>query len=222
MPAGMNRRCLLAGTFAVLAAGVLPVPIALAEVAIGRVSVLLGEAWRETAGDAQPLQPGAAIRRQDRLITGAESRLEIVFAEGSVLTVGPLSRVEVQRFAPPGTADAAAEAIIALVAGILKVAVNDAADWDSFQVETSTAVASVRGTEWVMEETPDGSAVLVLAGQVAVRGKGAAGDAGESESTAVIVAAGEGTDVAAGAMPTPPKIWGEKRRLATLARVALP
>jgi len=186
---------------------------------VGRVSALLGEAWRQGSGDAVPLQPGDRVAEGDHLVTGANSRLEVRFDEGSVLTVGPLSRVEIARFAPPGAgaADPVADALLRLVEGILKVAVAEGAAWEAFEVETSTAIASVRGTEWIVEESAKVTAVFVLSGAVGVRSRTLPAPAG-----AVMLQAGEGTDVAPGAPPTPPKVWGAARRDAAIARVSLP
>ena len=64
-------------------------------------------------------------------------------------------------------------------------------------------MASVRSTEWLVESTAKGTGVLSLAGEVTVRGLAGG---------VVVLRPGEGTDVAPGAPPRPPAIWGEARR----------
>jgi hypothetical protein len=202
---------------------------------VGRVAVLLGSAQRATVGSPVALQAGAGVREGDEITTAADSRMEIAFVDGSLLTLGPDSRVVIRRYAPD---DTVAQAVILLVAGILKVAVGEGVIWQSFEVETETAVASVRATQWIMQSGAEGSAVFVIEGQVAVTAKlaPAAGplpvpgpppskDQPATEPAAVggvVLAPGQGTDVPAGALPTPPKAWGEARREAALARVAIP
>ncbi len=78
-----------------------------------------------------------------------------------------------------------------------------------FQVQTPHAVASVRGTVWAVEVTPERSSVLVQAGAVAVNRPGEA---------AVRLGPGEGVDVAPGGGPLEVKRWGQERAANLLAR----
>ena len=229
MALAIDRRSALALAGGVGLAASLPRRAA-ASVDVGRVAVLLGEAHRRTVGGPLALQAGAGVREGDEIATGPGSRMEIAFVDGSLLTLGPESRVTIRHYAPD---DSVAQALILLVAGILKVAIGEGVIWQTFEVETETAVASVRATEWIMEAGADGSAVVVIAGQVAVQPKlppapGPAPSQGgqpsqpSADAGSVVLAPGEGTDVVAGAPPTPPKTWGPARRDAALARVAIP
>lgn len=148
----------------------------------------------------------------DTIATGDDGRIDMRFADGSLLTVGPSSRVQVSRYAPDAPAGQV-EALFSLLQGIVKMAVGAAQRWDRFSVETETSVATVRGTEWLMEAAKDSSAVFVLRGEVAVESRAAVGGA-------VTLLPGEGSDVAAGAAPTAPKLWGAKRRFNALRRVS--
>jgi len=237
MPLPIDRRGALGLTAG--AGLVLALPrAASAALEVGRVAVLLGSAQRATVGSPVALQAGAGVREGDEITTGADSRMEIAFVDGSLLTLGPESRVVIRRYAPDGTV---AQALILLVAGILKVAIGEGVIWQSFEVETETAVASVRATEWIMQTGAEGSAVFVIEGQVAVTPKlspvpgpqpvpGPPGPAPSKEEQAtepesaggVVLAPGQGSDIPAGALPTPPKAWGEARREAALSRVAIP
>ncbi len=238
MPLLLDRRAWLALT---AAAGLTGAFVARSPAAteVGRVAVLLGQAVRHAASGPMPLQPGGGVAAGDEVETLADSRLEIAFIDGSSLVLGPETRVQIAQFAP---ADGVAQALILLVAGVVKVAVGDAITWQTFQVETETAIASVRGTEWVMQQTPEGSAVLVLEGRVEVTPRqpptptvapGPSQDEHKQEKSdpldqksgtggPTILEPGEGTDVAPGAFPTLPKVWGDKRREAVLALVSLP
>lgn len=234
MPVPKTRREALA-----LAAGAASLLTAAGEAAsasleVGRVAILLGQAHRSTVGGPLALQAGAGVRQGDEIATGFDSRLELVFVDGSALTLGPDTRVVIKHYAPQ---DGAAQALLLLVAGIVKVTIGSGVTWQSFEVRSETAVASVRATQWIMEATPEGSAVLVLEGQVEVAALGAAvpppspAPSRSDESPAqpsgsgadgVVLAPGEGTDVKPGAGTTPPKVWGPARRDAALARVAIP
>jgi ferric-dicitrate binding protein FerR (iron transport regulator) len=179
---------------------------------VAQVVRVRGHVTRTGSAGEGLLTAGAPVAIGDAVVTAAEAKADLRFTDGSLLTVGPSSRVEIARYAPdaPG---GQAEALLSLLSGIIKLIVNDDARWSRFAVESETAVASVRGTEWLVEATKDSTAVFVLRGSVEVASRGA-------EAGAVIVGPGQGTDVAAGAAPTLPKLWGAKRRFAALARVS--
>lgn len=80
-----------------------------------------------------------------------------------------------------------------------------------FQILTPTAIASVRGTEYVVDAAADTSSVFVISGAVNVVARGT--DAG------VVLRSGEGTDVPAGASELRAIRWGQGRVDALLARV---
>lgn len=238
MPLLLDRRAWLALTAAAGLTGAF-VGRSPAAVEVGRVAVLLGKAVRHAAGGPQPLQPGGGVAAGDEIETLKDSRLEVAFIDGSSLVLGPETRVQIAQFAPE---DGVAQALILLVAGVVKVAVGDAIIWQTFQVETETAIASVRGTQWVMQQTAEGSAVLVLEGRVEVTPRqlptptvapGPSQDNHKQEKSdplaeksgtggPTILEPGEGTDVVPGGFPTLPKVWGDSRRDAVLALVSLP
>jgi ferric-dicitrate binding protein FerR (iron transport regulator) len=79
----------------------------------------------------------------------------------------------------------------------------------SFQIQTPHAVASVRGTTWAVDVTPQQTSVFVQEGAVAVRKISAA--------PTVVLASGEGVDV----QPDQPLVvrrWGRERAWRLLAR----
>ena len=78
-----------------------------------------------------------------------------------------------------------------------------------FQVQTPHAIASVRGTVWAVEATPERSSVFVQTGTVSVRRPG---------GPAVTLGAGDGVDVPAGSGPLQVNRWGAERAAGFLAR----
>jgi hypothetical protein len=179
--------------------------------AIGHISRIKGLVTIMRDGEALTLGVGREIEVADTLRTGLDGRAEITFSDASVLTVGPDSEVAVSFFAPEA---AQATALLDLISGIIRVTVNKATAWGRFEVRTTTAVASVRGTEYLVEALPDKSAVFVTEGRVAVSSRAGAGT--------VILRAGQGVDVPKDKVPLVVKTWGAKRRDAALARVTFP
>ncbi|QEX22200.1 hypothetical protein FRZ61_21300 [Hypericibacter adhaerens] len=207
---GMDRRSLLRTLLAVVGCGAMSRPLASAEPA-GQVVRTQGQVTKMAGtGAAVPLGPDAPVAVGDTIVTADGAKVDLRFVDGSLLTVGPSSRVEIARYAPAASGGRG-EALLSLLNGIIKLIVDEGGRWNRFAVGTETAIASVRGTEWLVDAAPGKTGVLVLQGAVQVVGR----VAGRS----VTLGPGQGTDVAAGAAPTPPKIWGAARRDAAVARV---
>ena len=81
---------------------------------------------------------------------------------------------------------------------------------DGFAVVTPQAIAAARGTKWVVDVGQGKTSVFVLRGRVAVNRP--------ASSAGVVLAPGEGVDVAAGTGPLTVKRWPAKRVSALLAR----
>jgi len=184
-----------------------------------RVLQLEGQAWRDRAGQQSPLALGDDLALGDRLATGADSKVQVLFVDGSSLVLGPESECGIAVYDPE---PATAAVLLLLLVGTLRVSVGEAVEWQSYEVQGGTAVASVRGTAWAMEETPQGSAVLCLEGAVEVRSRLSGGAPPEAAGAGVVLQPGEGTDVPRNGPPSPPKTWGEARRDKLLALVTLP
>jgi hypothetical protein len=178
---------------------------------IGMVSRSAGSVAIIRGGATMPGTANAEVAESDQVRTGADGRAEVTFTDGSVLTVGPDSEIAISTFAPD---PAESNAVFDLLSGIARLTVNKATEWGSFEVRTATAVASVRGTDYLVEETGTASAVFVSEGRVSVSSRVGAGT--------VVIRAGQGVDVTNVYEPLVVKTWGEKRRDAALARVTFP
>lgn len=203
-----SRRRAAAGLAVLIAAVVLQSPaLAQSGETVGRVSDLTGPATVIRDGTPIALRRGADIHATDRLRTLEGAKLEVRFDDGSRLILGADSVVEVARYAPGD----GGRGLLDMVQGVLRVVLDKAAAWSSFDVETANAVASARSTEWVVVLSPDGTAVFVVDGRVAVSAQGREIELGP----------GEGTDVPPDAPPGPVKRWGQGRVDEVLARTTL-
>ncbi len=185
--------------------------------AIGSVSAVTGQAQVTSAGESQarPLLPGAEVFEGDRIRTGADGRLRLDLEDGSVLTLGAATEVSLNRFdyAPE---QAARNVLLEVPRGILRVLVELLVAHSTFEVQSNTAVASVRGTEWIAEAAPDATAIVGLEGRVAVR------NVGPEIAGEVVLLPGDGTTVRPGQPPPAPTQWGAARKNAFIERTALP
>jgi hypothetical protein len=188
-----------------------------APASIGRVDALVGEGTVVRFGEtgARALAVGAALYEGDRIRTDAGSRLRLAFADGTVVQLGESTDLALDWFlhAP----DAGTQNVLLRVSsGIFRVILELVLPRAAFEVQTTTAVASVRGTDWISEVTPDATATVALEGQVAIRNIEPA-LAGE-----VVLGPGEGTTVTADAPPTAPTVWGDARRNQFIERTTVP
>lgn len=211
----MNRRMAQALGFLLLLwsaplAAQAPASIATVEALVGDCTVV-----RFGGTGASPLAPGALLYEGDRIRTDAGARLRLAFADGTVLQLGESTDLALDWFlhAP----DAGTQNVLLRVSsGILRALVELVLPRAAFEVRTPTAVASVRGTDWISEVTPEATATVALDGQVALR------NIDPTIAGEVVLGPGEGATVNAGAPPTDPTVWGDARRNAFIERTTVP
>jgi hypothetical protein len=190
---------------------------ALAEQKVGQVIALSGKATVSHGKSAKPetLAAHDPIYEKDVIQTEPAAKVKIGFDDGTQVTLAELSSLEIREFVvtpKPKTPNA----FFVLAAGAFRAIVNNLSSRDAFKVQTPTAIAAVKGTDWMGEVKAGSTGVAVLQGKVGVSNVNPA-IAGE-----VILTDLMGTDVAVDQPPTPPKEWGEKRRNALLKATDLP
>ncbi len=154
------------------------------------------------------LHLGASVFPEDRIVTPLAAKVEIEFSDGTLLSVGSDTDVELSDYDPGSRKPGA----FTLLLGIIRTKLSTL--WTGgFEVRTRAAIASVRATDWVTEALDDGTAVFVVDGKVAVTGTAGA---------AVLLGPGSGTDVGVGGVPAPPKTWNSARVEDVLGRTRLP
>ncbi len=158
------------------------------------------------------LRVGAPVYQGDRLITGSQSRIRIELTDRSVLAIGADTDVALTEQVSDSGGNPIRN-VVSLLLGIVRATVQQVGSSRTFDIETQSAIASARSTDWLVEAGPDRSAVFVVEGEVSVAAR-----AGGS----VLLTPGRGTDVIGSAAPTAPKAWPADRRDAALARTRLP
>jgi ferric-dicitrate binding protein FerR (iron transport regulator) len=139
------------------------------------VSILDGSATNSSGGTAAPaaLAVGATVFENDIVETAASSRMELKLKDGSVIRVGPASKLALKSayFGEGGEKKFSAK----LFFGRVWSKVSGLVGSDSkFEVETDNAVAGVRGTTFRVDAKTDKSVLVrVYAGSVAMAAPGA-------------------------------------------------
>ena len=142
----MNKTIALQVLFVVL---LLLASIARCHAEVGTVTRLLGSA-DITRGDtpALPLQVGDTIQQHDILRTKSASSLEITMSDGSRLSLGESTRVEVTEF----VTGAQPVSLLEVTRGRLRAFVTAlfSSRQELFRVRTPTAVVGVQGTDFTV------------------------------------------------------------------------
>lgn len=112
----------------------------------GTVRTLQGTAQPQTA------TPGDGLTVAQRLQTGADGAASMVLRDGTVLTVGPNSAIEINEFAFDATTQQG-HFLLDLFQGSVRVITGILAkvNPDVFKVRTPTSVVGVRGTDFIVE-----------------------------------------------------------------------
>jgi len=168
----------------------------------------------QTTGRA--LATGARIAEGDRVRTGRGGVAEIELGDGSLVRLGELSDLEIDRLdvdaaGTPTTSRFGIAAGQARAWVARQVIAKVAAGTGRFTMQTPTAVAAVRQTDFAVTHEPDrGSRVFAFAGVVEV--------SGARPQVFVVLTRNRFTEVQLGADPTPPRVipLREKRSLLKL------
>lgn len=181
-----------------------------AEVIVGQVLAVRGEVFRADETKQYPLTAKAPVYLGDTIVSGS-GKAKIGLNDGTVVSVGENTRVRLSMY--QSTENGFTTRLYAW-SGVLRLLVARIATGGHFEIESETAIAAVRGTDWLMDVTAEMTGVAIISGVVAVS------NPGKPETTVVLDAPGHGTDVARGAAPTMPHAWGAARFAKTLERAS--
>jgi hypothetical protein len=164
----LGRRLFLRMTTALCAALGLPA-MARAADAVGSVSKIKGQARVARGGKNVMLAEGTGIEVGDGVVTGPDARLKIQFKDGSILTLGENTKLNIDKAKFEGSKrDIAAT----LLDGVVRAAVAKAGEGSNFQVGSSLVTSAARGTEWIVSIKDHTTSLLVLEGVVNAKGVG--------------------------------------------------
>jgi hypothetical protein len=135
------------------------------------VARINGNPTLQRAGKSANLQRGDALQRGDVIDTDDHSKVKVLFADDSILDIGPKSHVLLDEF----ILDADHRTVrLQVLVGRFKIGVAKFFGTHSeYEVRTATAVAGVRGT--ILWGDTDLDTICALEGTVAVRSLKASG-----------------------------------------------
>lgn len=119
---------------------------------VGTFKLVKGETWIGTGAQRRAPQPGDSLREADSVSTGKNGAASLVLRDGTVITVGPQSRVDLTRFQFDTTTQQG-NFLLDLLQGSVRVVTGLLAkvNPELFKVKTPTSVVGVRGTDFIVE-----------------------------------------------------------------------
>jgi hypothetical protein len=158
----------------------------------GPVEILHG-----SSGKWSPLGSTRELRQQDLIRTGTGGGVRILFGDGSVAVLASASLLRLDELGPK---DGRPRTLLRLLGGQVRATVDPGSG--RFEIETPTAVATVRGTELIVTYKVDTAETEVICVKGSVEVVGVLGVLGKP----VVLDAGMGTVVRKGAFPAAPAV----------------
>ena len=138
----------------VLSLGLLMAPVLAQD--IGSVKTVKGNAWIERGSNKMVATVGTALQAKDRVVTDANATAGLTLRDNTLLTVGPGSILEMNRYAFDATSHKG-EMDASVKRGSLSVISGKIAkaNPESVKFNTATVTLGVRGTEFILEAGDD-------------------------------------------------------------------
>jgi hypothetical protein len=166
---------------------------------IGTVSVVLGEVIVDRVGSTILVQTGSTLEERDIIKTSDNSKVQIIFKDETILTIGELSEFKIEEYLfeeqqePKFKVSFVKGAFRSITGKIGKIAPK------KFKLKTKTATMGIRGTHFMGQITDAGDRFACTYGEITVTPI--------SGGAMVAVPAGQITFVAPQAAPTPPRAF---------------
>jgi FecR protein len=182
-----------------------------ANAAQGLFMVVKGDVKVTSSGNTTAARVGTKVQVGDLVATGKDSRAKIVMTDRNVINVSPETQMKIEEYT---STEQSKNVKLSLLNGKIRNNVEQKYDNDKnkFEVRTPTAVAGVRGTQFITSysEANKTTEVITLRGSVEFRTLTTGGESsapGEgSASQTVVVAQGETSSVSdESAKPEPPQ-----------------
>jgi len=140
-----KRRVLAIMALVGIASAIQGVGAVRAQEAIGSTTTVQNQVTRELQrGGSGPLSSGDSVFRNDAVKTGADSLAKMVFLDSTNLSVGPTSRVVLDKFVYAGESNGQ-KMTVNLAKGIFRFTTGGL-DKKAYTIDTPTAAIGVRGT----------------------------------------------------------------------------
>jgi hypothetical protein len=168
----------------------------------GVMMVVKGEvSVTNSAGKTEAAKVGKKVVQGDTITAGKDSRAKIVMSDKNVINVSPDSKIKIEKYETGATKNVE----LKVEYGKVRASVEQKYDGDKnkFNIKTPSAVAGVRGTDFMTGYNPNTrvSQVVTFSGAVAMGTPGPGG----SIQNPVFVKPGQMSEAGAGQRPSAPR-----------------
>lgn len=165
--------------------------------------VVKGDVKVESHGKITAAKIGLKVLPSDKVFTGKDSRAKIVMSDSNIINISPDTQMLIEKYVFNEKKDEK-NVTLNILYGKVRSTVNQKYDGEKnkFQIKTPSAVAGVRGTDFLSQysKTTNTAKFVTFAGQVQVNGLDKTGHM----LTAVTVSPGQFTVAANGTVPAAP------------------
>lgn len=141
--------------------------------AVGEVSLVLGRAWLEstaksTGNSRIQISAGTPVRASDRIVTESNGHVHIRFVDEALVSVRPDSRLEIVQYDYNAEQPQQSAIKLHLEEGVTRSISGRGASAarERFRLNTPIAAIGVRGTDFVVNASPDAVRALVNEGAI--------------------------------------------------------
>ncbi len=148
---------------------------------------------------------GTKVNQGDLISTGNDARAKIVMSDRNIINISPNTKLKIEEYVSDNKTKSVK---LSLLEGKVRNNVEQKYDNDKnkFQIRTPTAVAGVRGTQFITSYSNESKKTEVITLQGQVEFKNIVSENGTNKEQTVIIGKGEKSTVGAGgAAPEPPQ-----------------
>jgi hypothetical protein len=173
---------------------------------IGQVTTLEGKVTvlRQGKFSPEPLTLRTPIFQEDIIETDRASKVRLTLSDATVISLGEHSRFELKQL-PQETRQQTPSSRLSIAWGLFRVILQEMTSPSAVEVITPTAIAAIRGTDFMGEVSADSTAIVVLEGTVVVSNRR------PPIRDLTTLTPGMGTTVKGDAPPSTPTKWSESR-----------
>jgi hypothetical protein len=142
--------------------------VLLAPSEVGYVSLVLGKSYIFSGGKRVDVSKGSAIHVGDRIYTESNGHVHVRFVDQALVSVRPLSTLEVERYEFDPVAPQKSAVKFNLIEGVARSISGEAAisARERFRLNTPVAAIGVRGTDFVVSASPRATRAIVNEGSI--------------------------------------------------------
>ncbi len=198
---------MMTGALSILLVILGPIELAFGQTAHGVLMVVKGDIQVTSSKTKATgkVKVGDKVYPEDTIMAGVDSRAKVVMSDKNILNISPNSKVVIERYENSKGENSTKNVSLSVLYGKLRTTVNQKYDGEKskFHVKTPTAVAGVRGTDFLTShsQATNTSKFVTFEGQVAVGSNLAANG---QIANAVLVNPGEFTIASNTSAPVPP------------------